>query len=153
MAKILIRPTEPGDAAELFANLRASDLAECEAYGPRGIAEGIASSVNRSVLCWSAFADGELGCIIGVAPINMLTGIGSPWMLGTPVLDKHQRVLVRRTPEYIAKMLNAFPHLVNFVHANNTTSVRWLRRLGFTLHAAQPYGALGEPFHPFEMRA
>jgi hypothetical protein len=30
--------------------------------------------------------------------------------------------------------------------------VRWLRRLGFTLHEAVPYGALGEPFHPFEMR-
>jgi hypothetical protein len=50
-------------------------------------------------------------------------------------------------------MLKAFPHLVNFVHAKNTTSVRWLRRLGFTLHEAVPYGALGEPFHPFELRA
>ena len=153
MADVLIRPTEPGDAAELFANLRPSDLAECQAYGRGDIAAGIASSVNRSMLCWTGLVDGELAAIIGVAPINMLTGIGSPWMLGTPVLDTHSRVLVRRTPEYIAKMLNAFPHLVNFVHANNTTSVRWLRRLGFTLHAAQPYGALGEPFHPFEMRA
>lgn len=153
MAEVLIRPTEPGDAAELFANLRPSDLAECQAYGRGDIAEGIASSVNRSVLCWTGLVDGELAAIIGVAPINMLTGIGSPWMLGTPVLDRHQRVLVRRTPEYIAKMLNAFPHLVNFVHTNNTTSVRWLRRLGFTLHAAQPFGALGEPFHRFEMRA
>jgi hypothetical protein len=153
VADVLIRPTEPGDAAELFANLRPSDLAECQAYGRGDIAAGIASSVNRSMLCWTGLVDGELAAIIGVAPINMLTGIGSPWMLGTPVLDTHSRVLVRRTPEYIAKMLNAFPHLVNFVHANNTTSVRWLRRLGFTLHAAQPYGALGEPFHPFEMRA
>jgi len=83
----------------------------------------------------------------------MLTGLGSPWMLGTPELDRHSRVLVRRTPEYIGRMLNAFPHLVNFVHAKNTTSVRWLRRLGFTLHDARPYGALGEPFHFFEMRA
>jgi hypothetical protein len=153
VVEVLIRPTEPGDAAELFANLRPSDLAECQAYGRGDIAAGIASSVNRSVLCWSGFIDGELAAILGCAPINMLTGIGSPWMLGTPVLDRHQRVLVRSTPEYIAKMLNAFPHLVNFVHTNNTTSVRWLRRLGFTLHAAQPYGALGEPFHLFEMRA
>jgi hypothetical protein len=153
VADVLIRLTEPGDAAELFANLRPSDLAECRAYGRSDIAAGIASSVNRSALCWTGLVDGEIAAIIGVAPINMLTGIGSPWMLGTPVLDTHSRVLVRRTPEYIAKMLNAFPHLVNFVHANNTTSVRWLRRLGFTLHAAQPFGALGEPFHRFEMRA
>ncbi len=153
MADVLIRPTQPGDAAELAANLRRSDLAECQAYGRPDIAAGIISSANRSMLCWTGFVDGELAAIIGVAPINVMSGIGSPWMLGTPVLDQHSRVLVRRTPEYIAKMLNAFPHLVNFVHAKNTTSVRWLRRLGFTLHAAQPYGALGEPFHPFEMRA
>ena len=153
MADVLIRPTEPGDAARLFANLRASDLAECRAYGHPGIAASIESSVNRSVLCWTGLVDGELAAIIGAAPVNMLTGVGSPWMLGTPVLDRHQRVLVRMTPEYISRMLKAFPHLVNYVHAKNTTSVRWLRRLGFTLHEAVPYGPLGEPFHPFEMRA
>lgn len=153
MADVLIRPTEPGDAARLFANLRTSDLAECRAYGHPDIAASIASCVDRSVLCWTGLVDGELAAIIGVAPVNMLTGVGSPWMLGTPVLDRHQRVLVRMTPEYISRMLKAFPHLVNYVHAKNTTSVRWLRRLGFTLHEAVPYGPLGEPFHPFEMRA
>lgn len=153
MADVLIRPTLPGDAAALAANLRPSDLAECQAYGRGDIAAGVISSANRSMLCWTAFIDGELAAILGCAPISVVSGIGSPWMLGTPVLDRHSRVLVRETPEYIGKMLNAFPHLVNFVHAKNTTSMRWLRRLGFTLHAAQPYGALGEPFHPFEMRA
>ena len=153
MADVLIRPTQPGDAAALAANLRPSDLAECQAYGRGDIAAGVISSANRSMLCWTAFIDGELAAILGCAPISVVLGIGSPWMLGTPVLDRHSRVLVRETPEYIGKMLNAFPHLVNFVHAENTTSVRWLRRLGFTLHATQPYGALGEPFHPFEMRA
>jgi hypothetical protein len=153
VADVLIRPTEPGDAARLFANLRASDLAECRAYGHPDIAASIASCVDLSVLCWTGLVDGELAAIFGVAPINALTGVGSPWMLGTPVLDRHQRILVRRTPENIAPMLKMFPHLVNYVHAKNTTSVRWLRRLGFTLHEAVPYGPLGEPFHPFEMRA
>jgi hypothetical protein len=151
--EVLIRPTEPGDAARLFSNLRQSDLAECRAYGRPDIAAGIEASVNRSALCWTALIDGELAAILGVAPINLLTGLGSPWMLGTPVLNAHQRVLVRSTPEYIARMLKAFPHLVNFVHAHNATSVRWLRRLGFTLHEAVPYGAQGELFHPFEMKA
>ena len=74
-------------------------------------------------------------------------------MLGTPLLDQHARVLVRLTPVYIGRMLGAFPHLLNYVHAGNTTSVRWLRRLGFTLAEPQPYGARGELFHQFEMRA
>ena len=152
-AENLIRPTEPGDAARLFADLRPSDLAECQAYGQADIGAGIEASVRRSVLCWTALVDGEVAAILGVAPLNILTGMGSPWMLGTPLVDRYQRVLVRKTPEYIARMLKAFPHLVNFVHARNTTSVRWLRRLGFTLHEAVPYGPLAEPFHPFELRA
>jgi hypothetical protein len=153
VADVLIRPTEPGDARILYENLRLADFAECLAYGHPDMAASLESCVRRSLLCWSGFVDGELAAILGVAPINMVCGIGSPWMLGTDVLDAHSRVLVRRTPEYIAKMLNAFPHLVNFVHAENHTSVRWLRRLGFTLYPAQPYGARGEPFHPFEMKA
>ncbi len=123
------------------------------AYGNADIAASIAASVRRSVLCWTGLVDGELAAIIGVAPINMLSGIGSPWMLGTPVLDRHSRVLVRLTPAYIARMQSAFPHLANFVHVDNRTSVRWLCRLGFTLHEAVPYGANGELFFPFEMRA
>lgn len=153
MADVVIRPTEPGDVAILIDNLRPSDLAECKAYGRPDIAAGIESSARRSVLCWSGFVDDELAAIIGVAPINMVCGVGSPWMLGTPVLDRHHRILVRRTPEYIAKMLTAFPHLVNFVHAQNTTSVRWLRRLGFVVASPQPFGARGELFHRFDMRA
>lgn len=74
-------------------------------------------------------------------------------MLGTPALDRHSRVLVKATPYYINRMLDAFPHLINCVHTKNHTSVRWLRRLGFTLHEAIPYGAPGEMFYPFEMRA
>jgi len=151
VAEIVIRATEPGDAELLAAAMRPADLAEVRACG-HGPLEAARRSVAQSVLCWSAFADGELACILGVAPISLVSGIGSPWMLGTPTLDAHHRVLVRLTPRYIATMLKAFPHLVNHVHAANTTSVRWLRRIGFTLAAPAPFGALGEPFHRFEMK-
>ena len=150
MAEILIRATEPGDAELLAAGMRECDIAEVRACGHTPL-EAARRSVATSLLRWSAFADGELACIIGCAPISLVSGIGSPWMLGTPVLDANSRVLVRLTPRYIGAMLEVFPHLVNHVHAENTTSVRWLRRLGFTLSEAAPFGALGEAFHRFEM--
>lgn len=153
MADVLIRPTEPGDTDLLLENMRPADRAECEAYGEPDLRTALRASAARSLLCWTVFFDGELAAILGAAPVSVLGGVGSPWMLGTPVLERHQRVLVRRTPEYIAQMLRVFPHLINFVHVDNTTSVRWLRRLGFTLHDPVPYGAQGALFHPFEMRA
>jgi hypothetical protein len=151
--EVVIRPATAGDARTLYKNLREADRQECEAYGPHDIAGMIERSVRRSDPCWAALADGQLGCIIGAAPLSLLGGLGSPWMLGTPVLDRHSRILMRAAPRYISVMLQAYPHLVNFVHAKNSTSVHWLRRLGFTLHAAEPYGPLGEPFHKFEMKA
>lgn len=152
MVDVLIRPTQPGDADTLFENLRPADLAECQAYGGGDIRAEIADSVHHSMLCWTGFVDGELAAVMGVRPLNLFGGVGSPWMLGTPVLDRHARILVRETPDYIARMLRAFPHLINFVHAENTTSVRWLRRLGFTLHAPEPYGRLSALFHRFELK-
>lgn len=152
MADVTIEPTQPGDAAELFANLRPADLAECQAYGHEDMAASLEHCVQRSLLCWTGRVDGQLAAILGATPLDLLGGTGSPWMLGTPLLDRHARVLVRLTPEYIGRMLQVFPHLVNFVHARNRTSVRWLRRLGFTVHPAVPYGRPGELFHPFEMR-
>lgn len=149
---IQIHATQPGDAAELFANLRPSDLCECQAYGAADIKAGIEESVARSLLCWTVRADGALVCIMGAGTVSLLGGVGSPWMLATPLIARHQRVLVRVTPPYIGRMLEVFPHLVNYVHAGNTTSVHWLRRLGFSLHEAAPFGALGETFHRFEMK-
>ena len=151
MAEITIRATEPGDAELLAAGMRACDVREVRACGHEPL-EAARRSVANSMLCWSAFEGDALICILGCAPISLVSGIGSPWMLATPLLDAHSRVLVRLTPRYIGTMLKAFPHLVNHVHAENTTSVRWLRRLGFTLSEAAPFGALGEAFHRFEMK-
>ena len=151
MVKIEIRPTQAGDAEALAAALRESDRAELAAVGFDDMLAPIAGSVGVSTLCWTALVDDQVACVLGVSPLEGDTG--SPWMLGTPLLDQHARVLVRKTPEYIDRMLGAFPHLLNYVHAGNATSVRWLRRLGFTLAEPQPYGARGELFHQFEMRA
>lgn len=151
MADIKIRLTIRGDAEILAANLRDADMAELQAAGFDEALYPIRQSVMRSTMCWTALVDGELACIFGVTWSGPDTG--SPWMLGTPVVDRHSRVLVRRTPHYIAFMLQAFSNLRNFVHAENIASVRWLRRMGFTLAEPQPYGPRGALFHPFEMRA
>lgn len=151
MARLEIRPTQPRDAELLGAEMRASDAAEVRACGREPL-ESARRGVAQSMFCWSAFEGEQLVCIFGCAPLSVVGGIGSPWMLGTPLLRRHERVLVRVTPRYIGTMLKAFPHLVNYVHTDNATSVRWLKRLGFTLQEAAPFGALGEAFHRFEMK-
>lgn len=151
MAEVTIRPATPEDAEALFAALRPADLRECLAYGQADVRAGIAESIAGSFFCWSAHEDTALLAVFGVGPLSMINGIGSPWLLGTPLLDRRSRLLQRLAPQYVAKMLQFFPHLLNFVHVENVRSVRWLKRLGFTIHPPAPYGRLGHLFHRFEM--
>lgn len=153
MAEITIVPATHGDADALYLAMRPADFAECVAYGQPCVREGVRESVSESLHAWTARADGELVCCFGVASLSFMTGVGSPWLLGTEALDRHPRALMSRAREYLPFMLGIFPHLINFVHVSNTRSIRWLVRLGFTLHDPQPYGARGELFHRFEMRA
>lgn len=153
MVSIRIRPTEPGDVALLAANMRAVDVAELAAGGHMDVHAAVAGSVKRSVMCWSYFDGDDLLCIMGAAPISMLDGLGIPWMLGTPALLRCSRILVKIAPDYIATMLRVFPRLINCVHVENTTSVRWLQRIGFKLLEPVAHPETGALFYPFEMRA
>jgi hypothetical protein len=153
VVEVTLRPTEIDDAIALAAQLRHADRAEADAaLGDHDLLEAILASIRGSSLCWTALSgDEHLIAVFGVAPIS--DRVGSPWMLGTDRLDHHAKSLMRLSPPFIRLMRDAFPHLVNFVHAENRKSIRWLSRLGFTLSPPQPYGARGELFHPFEMRA
>lgn len=147
-----VRDVAPGDAETLARGLRAQDLAELIAGGDRDPLAVIEQSIASSVWCKTVTADGELGCIFGVAPGGtILTPAGVPWMLGTDLVTQHRRALARMAPRYIRSMLRDYSHLYNCVHAKNTAAVRWLRRAGFHLHPAHAHPETGEPFHFFEM--
>jgi hypothetical protein len=144
-----LQPATRADAEELYGRLRACDLAECLAYGQDDVREGIVASVEGSEFCFSAREDGELLAVFGVGALSR--GTGSPWMLGTELLDRRPRVLQSLSAPIVDQMLARFPHLLNFVHVRNTRSIRWLAHLGFTIHDPEPYGHAGELFHRFEM--
>lgn len=111
------------------------------------------ASIASSTHCWAASIDGEVACILGVAPISLLGGVGSPWLLGTDVLARHRATFMRHAREGVRAMLGVYPHLVNCVHVKNTASIAWLRRVGFVLHPPIPYGPHRALFHPFEMHS
>lgn len=141
------------DIDELVANMREQDIVEVRATGHDDLREVVADGVRISTMVWAARFDGRLACIFGCAPFGtLMSGIGVPWLLGTPEIPKHRRILVRHAAPYIGQMLAFYPHLMNVVHARNTVATAWLRRMGFDLKDAEPYGPHGEPFHVFEMK-
>ena len=154
MVDARLRPPQDGDAEALLANLRAADRTEIEALmGPGKEREALTESMRLSVMSWTATVDDQVTCILGVVPANMLAGQGVPWLLGTPLIDKHRSAFIRLNRIYIPKMLAAFPHLFNIVDARNTKSIAWLKHMGFTVPPARPTGPQGLPFHLFTLDA
>jgi hypothetical protein len=134
--------------------MRQPDVEELKALGITDLVPAIAESVERSLVCRTATADGEVGCVFGVVPAGLtFDPWGLPWMLGTDLVTKHQRALMRRCRPYIHDMLRLYPHLFNFVHADNHAAVRWLKCVGFSLQSPAPYGPHGALFHRFDMKA
>lgn len=151
-AEVEFRYVTAIDVAQLIANMRQADRDEVQASAGN-VAEAVVDSVLHSAWSLAVIINGELACIFGLAPIDGLLGSrAAPWMLGTPVIDRHPRVLMGHCRPYVAHMAACYPHLLNFVDERNTRSKRWLKAMGFTLHPAQPYGVEQRPFHYFEMR-
>jgi hypothetical protein len=154
VAKAHVRLLEPGDIAHVAANLRRADQEELDAvFGPlTDPLDAIGRSVMLSSHYWTLAAAEPLA-VFGVAPLSLLGGVGAPWLLGTEKIFTAPSALVREGRRYVQRMLAVYPHLLNYVDARNTRSVRWLARLGFEIQPAKPFGAAGLPFHRFELKA
>lgn len=155
MGKVSFRSIQPGDIEHIADNLREADVQELRASKgeDRSLRGILTRAVALSTHLWVTVADdGEPVAIYGVAPISLLEGIGSPWFVSTDRAYEYPRTLIVEGKRYLAEMQSAYSHLVNYVDARNDKSIRWLRRLGFTVHAAKPYGLNGEPFHKFEKK-
>ena len=142
------------DAIEYVAlNLRQSDCDEAYATtGHRRYLDAMRLSVSAAksaVVAVSAY--GEPLAVLGVSTMSLLYNVGCPWMVATPRAENHRRALISTGKAYISAMLQNYAELENHVDARNRVSVAWLQRLGFTLDAPAPYGALQLPFHRFHI--
>lgn len=153
---VYVRQLMTGDIDYVAANMREADREEIyAACGSRDAREALIQSVILSSECYASVArnDEKPVDIFGVVPVSLLEGRGRPWMLGTDRVSEFPSTLVKDARRYVRRMLAVYSHLENHVDARNTASVRWLARLGFTIHPATPFGPFGMPFHRFEKRA
>jgi len=153
VGKITYARATLADAAEMEGCLRAADIAELEAAGLE-VNGSVVTSVRVSLWAVTARVDGAMVCVFGVAPLagSLLADTGVPWMLGSNLVRRHHWSLIKESRHYIAAMNEQFDTLLNYVHTENVESVRWLKRMGFTLDEAKPHGPSGALFHRFEVK-
>jgi len=140
----------PDDAVWLAAHLRPCDREEALASFD-DLETAIRHSISASEICDVAETQGRGVFMVGCAQDPTAEGRGVPWLLATTEAERYPGVLTKIAKHYVAAFLERWPVLLNFVDERNVASVRWLRRLGFTVCAPLAFGKNGEPFHPFVM--
>jgi hypothetical protein len=143
---IEIRPARAADIRPIAAAMRPMDRLECAAFG-LGPREALRRG-HAAGRCVTIEIDGRPEAMAGVSPASLVTGTGRPWMLaGTRVMSR-RKAWLEHAPEVLAVLSAGCRRLENLVHADNTASIRWLRRLGFDFDTAVT-AVGGQPFMRF----
>lgn len=150
-AKVEIREVEDSDIDTLVENMREADKLEVNAATKMGIKNAVVSSVKLASYAKTGLVNDELICMWGVCPLSLVSSKGSPWMLGTDLINKRQKLFLRRSKPILEEIKKDYKHLENYVDVRNTLSVKWLKWLGFKMEDPIPYGVNGELFHKFTM--
>lgn len=139
----------PGDASYLAPRLRAADRAE--SFAAFGLPPELTLPIG------SACADVAFTMVSGQEPIGMFgasslpsaPSVGVVWLVATPLLERHAVAFLRGSRPWVERLHLRWPTLANRADARNTAHHRWLRWLGFTIFAEEPFGPQGLPFLSF----
>lgn len=137
---------------EIAVNMRQADVDEVWVSNHFTPIEALLDGFEESDFCVVVTINNSPCVILGLVIRDVLSGSGTPWLLGTDYALKHKREFIKLVPDVISDMLNVCPYLVNHVHAENRVSIRWLKRIGFTIEQPLPYGVDGELFHRFHLK-
>lgn len=152
MAKLSVIDARHEHILPVACNLREEDLNEITAGSGRHPITAITEAVALSSHSWTLMAGRHPIAMFGVVPLNVMSGIGSPWLLGTSQIEKHKKGFCRLAIRFVKQISKSYPTLINYVDERNQTSKDWLEWLGFEILPPEPYGVSGLPFHRFELR-
>lgn len=151
-AKGEVVPAEWAHVDELAETMRQADVDEIWASSYSTPQSALSCAMRSSLQVWTGLIDGQVACMFGVVPQSMMGGTGFAWMLGSDLVERHQKLFLRRCRENVRMMAEQFDYLHNYVDDRNVKAIRWLKWLGFEMGDPEPFGVLGLPFRHFEMR-
>jgi hypothetical protein len=138
-------------ALMMAPHVRAAEVREIADSDGLTPVRALIREVERSVSSWAWIVDGEVACMFGIVAPNMLDYSSYPWMITTPLVERHWRQFARSCKELLPELLEQHPRLTGMVDARYELSVRWLQWLGARLGEVVPYGAAAAPFRSFEI--
>ena len=120
-----IVPLRP-EHASIVPHLRQADIDEIRSMTGLPPSAAVACSIAVSERGFTALLDGKPCAVFGVHD-------GIIWLVGTDEITHHPITFYRNSKRIFQNLKNGYARLFNFVHADNTFSLRWLRWLGFSV--------------------
>ncbi len=148
--KIEIVDATEEHAHGLAPRLRIADATEILISSGLIPLDALLASIKLSTHSWTALLDGKPEIMWGVAPYsysNSRLNQGVVWLLSSPEMYRIPGRFVKESHIYVSKMLETYDTLFNYVHAENTTSCKWLENMGFeAVDRKEDYGVGQQPF-------
>lgn len=148
--KPVIVPATMEHAVAIAPRLRLEDALEIRRGGLIDPLDVITRSIAMSLHSWAWLIEERPAAVFGVAG-DLIGRTAMPWLLTTDDVPRHAKTFWKVSLALKPLMCEAYPGLAGYCDARYEASARWLKRLGFTLHGPEPFGAIGMPFYRFSM--
>lgn len=136
------------DCTELAPKMREQDKQEVWDSHNLLPLEALQKSLEASTECYSIIDDHDR--VVGMFGLAYQGTAGVPWLLASDGLRKIAKQFIRHNREIVEGWLDRTPLLINYVSAENTTAINWLKWLGFTFIRLVPdFGVEKKPFYEF----
>lgn len=132
------------------ASMRPADIAEVWALAHHSPLQ----AVERSLAAPGeqlAFLVDDMPLAVFGCTATALEDIGTPWLLGAVGVERYARQFLVLGRAHVARWASQYNDLINVVDIRNTTSIRWLRRLGFVFETPVLIGPDACAFLPFHL--
>lgn len=148
MAEVI--PASIEHIAPIAENMREADAIEVWLSARLTPYQAMKSGFEQSVKAWTIMQDDTPIGMFGVSSVSVLGDTGVPWLLGTDQMLTIKRQFIRESARYLGEVLNLYPRLENYVHADNSASLKWLKWLDFNLSGPFSVGPEMADFYKFE---
>lgn len=155
MVEYVLTETVESHIDHVARNMRQADRVEIWLSSRSEPLDALRKGLEQSDQCYTLLVDDAPTLIFGIVERSILDRTGTIWMLGTDDIHKIRfgRLEFTIMQNVLNELVADYNVVENYVHAQNDTSIKWLRAMGFEFDDPAPLGVFGAPFQHFEMRA
>lgn len=127
---IRVVPATTEHAERMAPVMRKEDSTEVLALGYSPL-EALHSAVKESMIAEAALLGEDVVAMWGAIPQTQLGHKALMWMLGTDLVPKHPRELLRGSKSFVEHIQSKYPLLECLVDKRYEKAVRWIEWMGF----------------------